>query len=123
MERKLHQEPSFDTDTLRQKTDAWKANGAARIVFEWSTGTGPTVFYYPAGERRLGVKWTIAVETYNYNEIYADFIEHTLLPRLTEIVQARGLAVTCLCVDLQPLQVQRQRRRQIERRETAIARH
>ncbi len=123
MERKLHHEPSFDTDALRQKVDAWKAGGATRVVFEWSTGTGPTVFYYPAGERRLGVKWTVAVETYNYNEIYADFIEHTLLPRLTEIVQARGLAVTGLCVDLQPLQVQRQRRRQIARREGAAVHH
>lgn len=115
MERKLHHEPNFDTDSLRQKVDVWKGGGAKRIVFEWSTGTGPTVFYYPAGERKIGVKWTVAVETYNYNEVYADFIEETLLPRLGEVVQSRGLDVTALNVDLQPLQVQRQRRRQIER--------
>ena len=115
MERKLHHEPSFDTDALRQKVDTWKSGGATRIVFEWSTGTGPTVFYYPAGERKVGVKWTVAVETYNYNEIYADFIESTLLPRLEEIARSRGLDATVLNVDLQPLQVQRQRRRQIER--------
>ena len=115
MERKLHQEPQFDTETLRQKIDAWKTHGAKRVVIEWSTGTGPTVFYYPAGERRLGVKWVIAVETYNYNEIYADYIEQTLVPQLREVIQSRGLTVTMMCVDLQPLQVQRQRRRQIER--------
>jgi len=115
MERKLHQEPQFDMETLRQKIDAWKTHGAKCVVIEWSTGTGPNVFYYPAGERRLGVKWTIAVETYNYNEIYADFVEQTLAPKLREVIQSRGLTVTVMCADLQPLQVQRQRRRQIER--------
>ncbi len=123
MERKLHHEPNFDTDALRSKCDAWKTGGATRIVLEWSTGTGPVVFYYPAGERRFGVKWTVAVETYNYNEVYADFIEHTLLPRLTEIITARGLQSSVLCVDLQPLQVQRSRRRQLERLQTAAAPH
>lgn len=114
MERKLHQEPVFDFDTLRQKCDAWADNGAKRVVIEWSTGTGPTVFYYPAGERRLGVKWTAAVETYNYNEVYADFIEYTLIPKMREAIEARRLETTVLCVDLQPLQVQRQRRRHLE---------
>ena len=120
MERKLHHEPIFDLDTLRQKGDLWKSNGITRVVIEWSTGTGPTVFYYPAGERRYGVKWTVAVETYNYNEVYADYIEYTLIPRLREAIAARSLEVTVLCVDLQPLQVQRQRRRQIERAQHAV---
>ena len=81
MERKLHQEPQFDLETLRVKCDAWKSHEAAKVVIEWSTGTGPTVFYYPAGQRGQGVKWTVAVETYNYNEVYADFIEHKLIPQ------------------------------------------
>ncbi len=119
MERKLHEEPQFDMDTLRRQCEAWKAHGASKVVLEWSTGTGPNVFYFPAGERGLGVKWTVAVETYNYNEIYADFIEHTLLPRLRDAIQSSSLAVTAMCVDLQPLQIQRQRRRQIERAQTA----
>ena len=120
MERKLHEEPAFDLETLRGKCDVWKSHGATRVVIEWSTGTGPTVFYYPAGERRNGVKWTVAVETYNYNEIYADFIEHTLVPRLREVIHARGLTETVLSVDLQPLQIQRQRRRQIERAQSSV---
>lgn len=123
MERKLHQEPVFDFETLRQKCDAWLKHDAKRVVIEWSTGTGPTVFYYPAGERRLGVKWTVAVETYNYNEIYADYIERTLIPKMREAVEARRLETSVLCVDLQPLQVQRQRRHQIERTLTAPAHH
>lgn len=120
MERKLHEEPAFDLETLRNKCDLWKSHGAAKVVIEWSTGTGPTVFYYPAGERRNGVKWTVAVETYNYNEIYADFIEHTLVPRLSEVIHARGLTESVLSVDLQPLQIQRQRRRQIERTQASV---
>jgi hypothetical protein len=123
MERKLHQEPAFDMDTLRQKLDLWKQHDVKRIVIEWSTGTGPTVFYYPDGERRHGVKWTVAVETYNYNEVYADFIEYTLLPRLTETIASRQLETTTRCVDLQPLLVQRQRRRQLKRLETVGAHH
>jgi hypothetical protein len=119
MERKLTHEPAFDMDTLRQKCDLWKANGIRQLILEWSTGTGPTVYYYPAGARRYGVKWTVAVETYNYNELYADYLEHTLMPRLREAVRGASLDPTILCVDLQPLQVQRQRRRQIERVETA----
>ena len=123
MERKLHQEPQFDLETLRVKCDAWKSHEAAKVVIEWSTGTGPTVFYYPAGQRGQGVKWTVAVETYNYNEVYADFIEHKLIPKIREVIHARGLAETALCVDLQPLQIQRQRRRQIERAQTALSGH
>ena len=119
MERKLHEEPQFDMDTLREKCEAWKAHDAAKIFIEWSTGTGPNVFYYPAGERGQGVKWTVAVETYNYNEVYADFVDHTLIPRLKDVIQSIGLTATVMCVDLQPLQIQRQRRRQIERSQAA----
>lgn len=121
MERKLHQEPQFDMETLRAKCDAWKAHDASKVIIEWSTGTGPTLFYYPTGERSQGVKWTAAVETYNYNEVYADFVEHKLIPQLSEAIQECGLTATVLCVDLQPLQIQRQRRRQIERTQAAGA--
>ena len=123
MERKLHQEPAFDLETLRGKCEAWKAHGASKVVIEWSTGTGPTVFYYPGGQRGQGVKWIAAVETYNYNEVYADFIEQKLVPQLREVIHARGLAEAVLCVDLQPLQIQRQRRRQIERTQAEVAGH
>ncbi len=123
MDRKLHQdqEPQFDMDTLRARCDAWKAHGASKVIIEWSTATGPTVFYYPAGERIQGVKWIAAVEIHNYNEVYADFVELKLIPQLVEVIHARGLAETVLCVDLQPLQIQRQRRRQIARGEAAGA--
>jgi hypothetical protein len=123
MERKLHQEPSFDLETLRDKADAWKSHSSKRVMIEWSTGTGPVVFYYPAGDRSFGVKWTAAVETFNYNEVYADFIEHKLIPQIEETIKSRGLEVSVRCVDLQPLQVQRMRRHQIERAQEAVGHH
>jgi hypothetical protein len=123
MDRKLHHEPAYDFETLRQKVDDWATHGAKRAVIEWSTGTGPVVFCYPGAERAFGFKATFAVETFNYNEVYADYIEHTLVPKVREVVQSRGMECTVLCVDLQPLQVQRQRRRQIERVQTAAGGH
>jgi hypothetical protein len=123
MDRKLHHEPEFDSDALRAKLDAWKQRQAKEVVVEWSTGTGPTVFVFPAADRTVGFKWTARVETANYNEVYADYIERTLVPRITEIIHSRGLESKVRCVDLQPLQVQRQRRRQIERIEQAAAAH
>ena len=123
MERKILQEPVFDMDTLRQKADAWKNAGGKRVLIEWSTGTGPTVFYFPEGERSFGVKWTAAVRTDSYNELYADFLEHKLIPQVIEGIRARGLETVVRCVDLQPLQVQRQRRRQIERAEASVGGH
>ena len=123
MDRKLHSEPVFDISTLREKADAWKKGGASRVIVEWSTGTGPTIYYFPDGDRRLGVKWTVAVETYNYNEVYADYLEYKLVPQLLEAFQARGLMVAVICVDQQPLLVQRMRRRSIERIETAAHAH
>ena len=123
MERKILQEPVFDMDTLRQKADAWKNAGGKRVLIEWSTGTGPVIFYFPEGERHFGVKWTAAVRTDSYNELYADFIEHKLIPQVSEGIHARGLQTVVRCVDLQPLQVQRQRRRQIERAEASVGGH
>jgi hypothetical protein len=123
MERKLHQEPTFDLETLRQAADSWKQHGATHTYVEWSTGTGPTIFYFPEGERSFGVKWTAAVKTDGYNEIYADFLEHKLVPTLADALRERGLQTTIRCVDLQPLQVQRQRRRQIERAEASVGHH
>lgn len=123
MERKLHQEPPFDGETMRVRLDDWKTRQGSEVTIDWSTGVGPTLFYYPTGNRKLGVKWTVAVETFNYNEIYADYIERTLLPRLIELVQSRGLTARIRCVDLQPLQVQRMRRRHLEKLQTSAAHH
>jgi hypothetical protein len=113
MEHKLATLPQFDFDTFREKIDSWKSSGATTVVIEWNTGLGPTVYYYPAGNREFGVKWTEAVPTVQYNELYADFLEYTLAQQLKEIVSSRGLTSRIICADQQPILVMRMRRREI----------
>ena len=115
MEHRLQREPEFDLDAFRASVDTWKTAGAKSVVVEWNTGPGPTVFFYPAGERQFGVKWIEKVPTTQYNELYADFLEYTLAPKLMEIVASRGLTSRVVCVDQQPILVMRMRRREIER--------
>jgi hypothetical protein len=123
MEHKLHKEPDFDFDTLRARLDAWKTAGAKTVVIEWNTGLGPTVFYYPYGERQFGMKWHETVPTTQYNELYADFIEYTLIPQIKEAVAARGMTSRAVCADQQPILVMRMRRREIEQAQRAVHAH
>jgi hypothetical protein len=123
MEHKLSKQPAFDFDAFRASTDHWKTLGATSVVVEWNTGLGPTLFYYPAGNRKFGVKWTELVPTVEYNELYADFIEFTLVPKLQEIVTSRGLTERTFCADQQPILVMRMRRREIENAQRASHTH
>jgi hypothetical protein len=123
MEHKLARQPQFDFDTFRNSVDSWKKAGSSSVVIEWNTGLGPTVFYYPAGNREFGVKWTEAVPTVQYNELYADFLEYTLIPSLTEIVDSRSLSCRTVCADQQPILVMRLRRREIAHAEHAVSGH
>ncbi|MGO8670528.1 MAG: hypothetical protein ACLQVD_04065 [Capsulimonadaceae bacterium] len=121
MEHKLHHEPVFDLEALRAKAEEWGKRGAKRVCVEWSTGIGPSIYYFPEGERAFGVKWSEPVRTDGYSELYADYIEHKLIPGISGVLRDCGLQYVVRCVDLQPLQVQRQRRRQIERAQAAVA--
>ena len=123
MEHKLHEEPPFSFEALLATASGWKARSAKDVIVEWSTGTGPVIFYYPAGERVYGKKWTVDVTPDGYSEIYADFIEFKLLPKIVEALKQTGFAVAPRCVDLQPLQVQRSRRRAIKREEAVAGHH
>jgi hypothetical protein len=123
MEHKLAKQPAFDFDNFRANIDHWKNLGASRVIVEWNTGLGPSLFYYPAGNREFGVKWTESVPTVEYNELYADFIEYTLVPKITEIVASRELSHRAFCADQQPIMVMRQRRREIETAQRAAHAH
>lgn len=114
-------EPKYDFDSLRKELDAWKANGVTQVIAEWNTGPGPTVFCYPAGQRQFGFRWRAEVAPTHYNEQYADFLEYRLGPQIRELVQSRSMKATVLCVDQQPIQVMRMRRRAIELAESAAA--
>jgi hypothetical protein len=123
MEHKLLNDPEFDFETFRANVSAWKANGASRTNIEWNTGPGPTVFYYPDETRSLGVVWKAPVSATRYSELYADFLDYKLAPRLAELAQGNGLAPKIRCVDQQPVQVMRQRRREIEQAQHAVGAH
>ena len=110
-------------EALLATASAWKSRSVTDVVVEWSTGTGPVIFYYPYGERVYGKKWTVDVAPEGYSEIYADFIEYKLLPKVVEALKQIGFQVAPRCVDLQPLQVQRSRRRAIKREETLAGHH
>jgi len=121
MEHKLAKQPQFDFDSFRATIDTWQKAGATTVVIEWNTGLGPTLFYYPAGNREFGVKWTETVPTVQYNELYADYLDYTLVPQLKEIVHARGITTRVICADQQPILVMRMRRREIEHAEHAAS--
>ena len=123
MEHKLSKQPQFDFDAFRANVDSWKKYGSPTIVIEWTTGLGPTLYYYPAGHRELGVKWTEAVPTVQYNELYADYLDYTLVPSLTEIVSSRSLGFRVVCADQQPILVMRMRRREIAHAEHVASAH
>ncbi|MDR3707215.1 MAG: hypothetical protein P4L33_02865 [Capsulimonadaceae bacterium] len=121
MENKLLHEPEFDFDDYRAKLGEWKTAGAQKVAIDWSTGSGPSVVYAPSTDRSLATTWSASVSLTHYSELYADFIEYTLAPRLVEMAQGSGLTPLVRCVDQQPVLVQRQRRREIEAAEHALA--
>jgi endo-1,4-beta-mannosidase len=123
MEHKLAKQPQFDLELFRTTIDSWKKAGASTVVIEWSTGLGPTMFYYPADNREFGVKWTEAVPTVQYSELYADFLEYTLVPSMSKIVAELSLKLRTVCTDQQPILVMRMRRREIAHAEHAVGAH
>lgn len=123
MSHSLLNDPQVSLDQFRDKVAAWAAAGAKDATLEWSTGSGPSVFLYPQGQRNFGVGAKISVRPAEYSEQYADFLEQKLSPRIAEIAHAKGLSVTVRCVDQQPIQIQRMRRRELEHAQLATHAH
>jgi hypothetical protein len=127
MEKALKNTPVLDPDAFRQRVSAWKSVGASRrVIVEWSTGTGPSVFVCPAGSRNLGFALVEGGNATGSDERWADFLEFTYLPQVADALRAEGYDAEVLCVDLRPLVVQRARRRQIEaaaRAKAGVAAH
>jgi hypothetical protein len=107
-------DPEFDLDAFRTTIATWSAKGAKTMVVEWQTGPGPMISWYPSSERSLAEVWTHKVSPSHYNEQYADFMEYRLTPLLVEVAKGGGLAPRVICVDQQPVMIQRQRRRELE---------
>ena len=112
MEKPLKNTPVFDDGEFRPRSREWPAR--SRIIIEWSTGTGPHCYVYPAGNRSAGVVMTRNTGETGNDERWADFLEFELVPRIVESLERDDFRPDVICVDLRPLQVQRARRRQIE---------
>jgi hypothetical protein len=123
MSHALLNEPNVSLDEFRDKVTAWAGAGGTAVTLEWGTGSGPSVYLFPNGQRKLGVGAKIPVRPTEYSEQYADFLERKLAPRIAEIAQAKGLGVSVHCTDQQPVQVQRMRRREIEHAERLASAH
>ena len=107
--------PDFDFDLFRTSTETLSAAGFKVLIMEWQTGPGAIVTWYPAGERQSGESWRCDPGPSHNNEQNADYLEHDLLPRLEEVARGKGFQVRTRCVDQQPVQVMRMRRRELER--------
>jgi len=114
MSHSLLHEPEFDFNKFEQHFAEWKLRKNSQVEIEWSTGAGPSVFCYPVPKRSEGTGWKYEILPDEYSEVYADFIEAKILPRLAELVKSVGLVSNIRCVDQLPIQAQRQRRKEIE---------
>jgi hypothetical protein len=113
MSHNLLNAPEFDYEKFSNTINGWKSEPPRYTEVEWSTASGPVVFYYPAARRGAGVSWKPEIAPTEYSELYADYIEEKILPRLAEIAKQQGIEIRVKCVDLQPLIIQRQRRKAI----------
>lgn len=127
MEKPLKNTPVFQEKEFRTRIGGWKqGEPGRRVIVEWSTGTGPNVFVYPAGERAFGIRLIDGVEAAANDERWADFIEFQFLPPVIAVLESENFRPEMICVDLSPLIVQRARRRQIEaaaRAKSGVAAH
>lgn len=128
----LHNLPVFDAEAFKAKAADWKRTvgsagpGGNRIVIEWGVGRGPNCFVYPATKRSQGISLVAADSRGQSDERYADFLEWEYVPQVVAALKADGLNPQVICVDLRPLQIQRERRRAIDakaREKTGAAAH
>lgn len=115
MEKRLQNLPAFDRQALEKRIGGWKGlssgPGSNRTVIEWSVGTGPRCFLYPAADRKAGINLLDAMGVNTTDERYADWLEFDYVPQVVATVQAQGQNPQVICTDQRPIQVMRARRR------------
>jgi hypothetical protein len=118
MHKPLQGTPDFNEAAFRNRTGNWLVAQSTtpnqRVVIEWSTNEGPSVYVYPAGDRASGFNVTQNVKGTSSDERWADFLEFEFIPKVVRALEADGYKPDVICVDLRPRQVQRARRREIE---------
>ncbi len=118
MHKPLQGTPPFNEIEFRNRAGNWlmaqSTTPNQRVVVEWSTMHGPSVYVYPPGDRVAGFNVTEEVKGTSSDERWADFLEYEFVPKVVRALEADGYKPQVVCVDLRPLQVQRARRREIE---------
>jgi hypothetical protein len=120
MHKPLSNFPVLDTPGFTARLAEWQPilakaqSGMNRVVIEWDVIQGPRCFVYPAGQRALGVDLCADGVTRKSDERWADFLEYQFVPSVADAVTHHGLNPQVICVDLRPVQIQRQRRRALE---------
>jgi len=132
MHKALKDLPVFDPATFRGRTADWKKivqgapAGGHRVVIEWGVMRGPNCFVYPATRRGLGINLMANVAHAESDERWADYLEFEYVPQVVKALLDDGMNPQVICVDLRPIQIQRERRRAIEaaaRAKSGVAAH
>ncbi|GAB4453355.1 MAG: hypothetical protein OHK0029_06000 [Armatimonadaceae bacterium] len=120
MQKPLENLPALNITRFEEALTGWKPvirdakPGMDRIVIEWDVIQGPRCLVFPAGHRGQGVDLCDDGIKRTSDERWADFLEFRFVPMVEEKVKEAGLRPQVICVDLRPIQVQRQRRRLLE---------
>ncbi|MDX1932376.1 MAG: hypothetical protein SFU56_07210 [Capsulimonadales bacterium] len=129
MLKPLANKPAFDPIAFRGRTADWRrivANapvGMNRVVVEWNVGRGPSCFVYPASRRALGFDLCEDGIDRASDERWADFLEFEFVPQVEATLAGDGLRPQVICTDQRPVQVMRQRRRNLAAAGEAKAGH
>lgn len=118
MRKALSQTPSFDPDAFLWRIRDWKAllagPGNNRVVVEWCVTNGPKCFVYPAAQRPAGFDICADAPHDTSDERWADWLEFQFVPQVVSTLEGDGFPVQVICADQRPVQIMRQRRRNLE---------
>ena len=110
--------PAVDGNALRWRVQSWEPilgnfPNQNRVIFEWSTGTGPKVFVYPRANRSVGIYLVTSDQTQETKtgEEWADYLEFDFLPSVCNELSGTSVRVDIQCADQKPIQTMRMIRR------------
>ena len=118
MRKELSGTPTLEPDAFLWRIRDWKSllagPGNNRIVVEWCVTNGPKCFVYPAAQRSAGFDLCAEAPHDTSDERWADWLEYHFVPGVAETLQSGGFPAQIICSDQRPVQVMRERRRQME---------
>ncbi|MEI6431338.1 MAG: hypothetical protein WCP07_04070 [bacterium] len=120
MHSSLKNVPVFDAPDFRGRTADWKkivdtaSTGQKRTVIEWGVAKGPLCLAYPASRRDLAIQIVGSRTLTGSDERWADYLEFEYVPQVVAALTADNLNPQVICIDQRPIQIMRERRRELE---------